>query len=542
MPGSTGRKRTTVLTSATTAESTKHVRLPDYAGNYSSMSRLRPGRLGSPARYALDDSGTTALRRDKDSRGFSGAGLFVADDPDASEAGSSYPPPQKTLSSGQNPGPDAYSSLPSSFLPDSISRTTTGTDTAGLLMQNPLPSSEAPDEQSRDDLPEALSRYERKLKKFVGQWRASLVKKGIPEHLAYDLAQHCVQVGDEGDGSTNVSRVKKPFFPSLPGSLLRGTQLFQASTQVLNNHRDDDEDGDIPSRPPANMILIQVSQTDGEPVVVQLGAGAQASKQGLSEDGKSVTLVEALRAKGVHKNHSEEGDTAFNTIAVARRLQERDFSSRLSSQEICVIGIAVLHEVFGGRGQKRLADALTHLYGRHPRCHLADLDRNADKHDSPNMSTIDEIRLIDIKVSLVREWDRWSSPAVAGSDRDIKDFLAKNRIDASAGLALSTKIAKYLGRKLGLPEGTLAKKIYAWRPLIVMADVFGTGIYVFVLRSLFTCYNKIRLSDSIKKEDKFRAMATAIVDELPDLLEICKALSIYVVQPVLKPLLPRDSM
>jgi hypothetical protein len=88
--------------------------------------------------------------------------------------------------------------------------------------------------------------------------------------------------------------------------------------------------------------------------------------QGLGRDDKPSTLVEALRAKSKLKNHAEEGDKAFNTLAIAQRLQERDFSGRLSSQEIYVIGIAVLHKVFGGQGQKRLVNALTHLYGRYP--------------------------------------------------------------------------------------------------------------------------------------------------------------------------------
>ncbi|PCD21121.1 hypothetical protein AU210_016547 [Fusarium oxysporum f. sp. radicis-cucumerinum] len=333
-----------VPASAVTAESTKRVRLPNYAGNSSSTSRPRSGKLGSSARHAVDGSGTTAPRRDKGSPVSSDTSLFVADDPDA----------------------DAHSSLPSSFLPDSTSRAISSAVTAGLLTQHTLPSSEAPDDQDLVDLPKTLSRYEKKLKKFVGQWHASLVKKGIPEHLVYQLAKHCVQAsGEEGDSGTeshHVSRVKKPLFPPVPGA--------QASTQVLpdvlNNYRDN-EDGDIPSRPSASLILTQVPQTDDEPIVVRLGAGARAPKQALGGDDKPATLVEALRAKSRLKNHPEEGDEAFDTLAVALRLQERDFGGRLSSQEICVIGTAVLHEVFGGRGQKRLADALTHLYGRHPR-------------------------------------------------------------------------------------------------------------------------------------------------------------------------------
>jgi hypothetical protein len=552
----TGRKRSKVPASAVTMQFTKRVRLPNHAGNSSSTSRPQPGRLGSHTRHALDDRGTAALRRDR------GSTLFVADDPDVSVASPNQSLRRKTLSSGQDPDADTHSSLPSSFLPDSTSLAISSTETAGLLTQHTLPSSEAPDEQHPIDLPKTLSRYERKLKKFVSQWHASLVEKGIPEHLAYELAKHCVQANDgENDSETDshhVSRVKKPLFPPLPGALLGGTQVFP---NAPNTYQDDIEDGGITSRPSTNLVPTQASQPNDETVVVRLGADARTPKQGLGGDDKPTTLVEALQAKSRLKNHSEEGHEAFDTLAVARRLQERDFGGRLSSQEICVIGITVLYEVFGSRGQKRLADALTHLYGRHPRRHLAEIDRNAGRvadeirkdgpatlssftlrwaqavqHDSPNMLTIDDIRLIDMKVSLVREWDRWSSPAATGSDGDIDDYLSKNGIDANAGLALSTRISRYLSRKLGLPEGTLAKKIYAWRPLTVMADVFGAGIYVFVSRSLFTCYNKIRSTDGTKKEDKFRAMALAVADELPDLLEICEASYTHVVLPVLKPL------
>lgn len=86
---------------------------------------------------------------------------------------------------------------------------------------------------------------------------------------------------------------------------------------VLNNYRDNNKDGDIPSQPSANLILIQVPQTDDEPVVIRLGASARALKQGLGGDNKPATLVEALRAKSRLKNHPDERDKAFDTLAVA---------------------------------------------------------------------------------------------------------------------------------------------------------------------------------------------------------------------------------
>ncbi|KAJ4111383.1 hypothetical protein NW765_016508 [Fusarium oxysporum] len=75
-----------------------------------------------------------------------------------------------------------------------------------------------------------------------------------------------------------------------------------------------------------------------------------------------------------------------------------------------------------------------------------------------------------------------------------------------------------------------------------MVDIFGPGIYIFISRSLFTCYNKIRTTDGIKKEDKFRAIALAVVDEIPDLLEICQASYAHIVQPVLESLIAGNNM
>ncbi|KAI1017301.1 hypothetical protein LB503_013383 [Fusarium chuoi] len=96
-------------------------------------------------------------------------------------------------------------------------------------------------------------------------------------------------------------------------------------------------------------------------------------------------------------------------------------------------------------------------------------------------------------------------------------------------LALLIRIAKYLSRKLSLLKGTLAKKIYTWRLLAVMANVFSASIYVFISRSLFIYYNKIYLTDSTKKEDKFYTIVLTITDKIPNLLGICQALYIYVV-------------
>jgi hypothetical protein len=42
-------------------------------------------------------------------------------------------------------------------------------------------------------------------------------------------------------------------------------------------------------------------------------------------------------------------------------------------------------------------------------------------------------------------------------------------------------------------------------------------------------YNKIYLTNSIKKENKFCIIALAVADKIPNLLGICKALYAYIV-------------
>ncbi|VTT64644.1 unnamed protein product [Fusarium fujikuroi] len=128
----------------------------------------------------------------------------------------------------------------------------------------------------------------------------------------------------------------------------------------------------------------------------------------------------------------------------------------------------------------------------------------------------------------------WLNLAAIESNRDIKDFFIKNRIDTNTGLALLIKIAKYLSRKLSLPKGTLIKKIYAWQLLAVIVDIFSAGIYIFISRSLFIYYNKIYLINSIKKEDKFYIIVLAVIDKIPNLLGIYK--------PILKSFLSSNNI
>lgn len=157
------------------AKPAKRVRLPSHTGNSSSLSstpKPRPRSLGSPRHYALDNNSTTAVTRNRGSQGFSVADLLAAEGLNTSGARSSQPLSQKTVSitvsSGQSPGAEVYSSLLSSFLPDSTFPVTSSTNTTSLSTQDIIPLHTS-NKQGCADLPKTLSRYKRKLKKFIGQ-------------------------------------------------------------------------------------------------------------------------------------------------------------------------------------------------------------------------------------------------------------------------------------------------------------------------------------------------------------------------------------
>lgn len=234
----------------------------------------------------------------------------------------------------------------------------------------------------------------------------------------------------------------------------------------------------------------------------------------------------------------------------------------MSANDLQSVGAVLLGDVFGGRGQKRLADALLELYGDESdralgrslqsladesppaagdgnRPGLAKLAAFASRlghvvsYDAPLRTEAEDIRMLHAKVGLVREWDRWSQPGQA--DRDVAAFLDGQGIARGTGVVLASRVIKYLAKTIDTQPSTLAKKIYAWRPLAILEEALGPGVLALVSKSVCTSYTRLRKEDSAvtTKEAKFRAVVAALVDELPLLLDVCRACDTHVVQTVL---------
>jgi hypothetical protein len=340
---------------------------------------------------------------------------------------------------------------------------------------------------------------------------------------------------------------RDPRLPSGPAAVLHPTQLFEASSQPRITP---DNPSGIASPQLNQLFLDQAEASDDEPIVVHL-----AQKTKIRTDAPT-TLVDALRAK----NKKGDGkDCGLNVLTVARRVQARQFDETVSSRDICTLGAAVLGDVFGARGQKRLAEAFVYLYTSRSKPPLervlettvgvvAQQIRDAGfaalsefttqwaravQYDSPRATAIEDIQALHTKVSVVRQWEVWSQPDRLKADNTLSDFLDREGIVHTKHAPLSNRISKYLGKQLGFSSGQVTKKIYNWTPLAIMADVFGQGVFALIPKSLLTSYNSLRVTDGGTKEAKFRTIVEAIAEELPDLVRICGYCDKYIVQPVL---------
>jgi hypothetical protein len=290
---------------------------------------------------------------------------------------------------------------------------------------------------------------------------------------------------------------------------------------------------------------------------------------------RPANLVQTLRRKlrGEHGEHSKTAplhDDALRRLRAASRLQERPLPGAVSATDLHAVGVVLLGDVFGGRGQKRLVDALLELYGDEAdralgrslqslandaapppasppasgavgrgRPGLTKLAAFASRlgrvvsYDAPPRTQAEDIRMLHAKVELVREWDRWSQPGQA--DRDVAAFLDGEGIARGKGVVLASRVIKYLAKTIDTQPNTLAKKIYAWRPLAILEEAFGPGVLALVSKSVGTSYTRLRndASAATTKETKFRAVVAALVDELPLLLDVCRACDAHVVQAVL---------
>ena len=260
------------------------------------------------------------------------------------------------------------------------------------------------------------------------------------------------------------------------------------------------------------------------------------------------------------------GSDVLGRLDAAARLEKRVFPETVSSNDVQTFVLVLLSDVFGNRGTKRLAGAFLEQYANeadqrlvqslkdtaeqteaaghkyegtagHPGSNrlatfTSQLSR-AVSHDAPTYSVAEDIRMLQTKASLVRDWERWSQSSCV--DTEVATFLDGEGITQDTGVVLTARISAYLAKTTKLPATQLSKKIYGWRPISILAETFGLGVFALLPKSVTTAYNRHRMlgSKSGKKEAKFRAVMDAVVDEMPILRDVCTSLQKYIVDDIL---------
>lgn len=402
---------------------------------------------------------------------------------------------------------------------------------------------------SEEDRPEKVYKaYWKNANKFFGTWLQAFKESGCSEGEFLRLTRGIVRElgsqkagggqsdtdGSQSDSAGDRGRLKAP---RAPGAVLDESQPIQTlsseSTGVANG----------------------TSSPHLQPIAeLNLAAGKQRQEKAAAP----TTLVESLCSRMHNQAAGEETlEDDLDRLSAAKRIEAKDFGGRVSSREICILGTAILDDVFGHRGQKRLANLFFNLYSRRADQQLrrslhsmggpvadqifrdgcVELSNftkrwaHAVQNDFSGLSVVDDIRVLDAKVSVVKEWAEWSREGE--TNENVSVFLERNGIPRQKSICIASRIARYLGRRFNLQARQITKKIYAWKPYGILERQFGPGVFALIPKSLLTCYSKLRSTEGSKKEQKFQMVVESIAAELPMLRDICDACNTHVVQPVL---------
>lgn len=240
----------------------------------------------------------------------------------------------------------------------------------------------------------------------------------------------------------------------------------------------------------------------------------------------------------------------------AKRLQTIQSDGTLSQDDLQKLGLAFYGDMLGRRGQKRLVSAFLELYSPYGGYRARERERAAGDasqgpaaeiarlvarfgeavvYDGEQKVVCEDIRIFVTRANLVRDYDYWQEQTTDDADGTLAAFLDGQKIVRKPGANLSSRVAKYIEREIGLPSGRLTKIIYQWRPLAILESVFGRGVFALLPRSLTTAYVSLsgKKVDGVVKETKFRQFIAAAAKELPAFYNVCDACDTYIVRPLL---------
>jgi hypothetical protein len=96
---------------------------------------------------------------------------------------------------------------------------------------------------------------------------------------------------------------------------------------------------------------------------------------------------------------------------------------------------------------------------------------------------------------------------------------------------MAGRINRHLSQKANFPEGQIHKKICTWRPYVILEEHFGQGVFALVPKNMIGCYQKLRSTGKMTKEEKFQfVMNTELIPWPLDVIYIGRR---YTVSPII---------
>jgi len=236
----------------------------------------------------------------------------------------------------------------------------------------------------------------------------------------------------------------------------------------------------------------------------------------------------------------------------------------ISDEEACVLGKLFFVDICGTTGIKN-ADRFLQAYSASPtkaldlaagpeealrgesqpsRIQALEREMLLSMTLSIRTNRISQVLRIRQKVNVVRLWDALGRAAKENPafSKQLYAELARIGYQARASEPLRSRVLGYLSGALGLKRSQISDRLYRYRLLAVMVDVFGEGIYPYLPDSLEMTVKKLKVvkysegedGSVFTKADKFKGAVEVLHEVFPALGELCQVWEANVIQRFLQ--------
>ncbi len=275
---------------------------------------------------------------------------------------------------------------------------------------------------------------------------------------------------------------------------------------------------------------------------------------------KTVTLDDALEVIVTQADLGTD-DTSCALGPLAKTLIQRlKTQPGYSDDDFAVIGPLLLADTFGDAARRRVADLVMRSQSGRYADQASRAATNASKtcqdlralgqdglagfvagwaevvrsEEGSNAEPL-RISMLNRKVELLRSWDEWTAQVHEDQGGELSQFLTKQGFPHKQRGRLQSRLSGFLCKQMDIRDNkTFTNRIYQWRPLGILVEAFGPGVFLFSPPGLERFSRKLASSESLTKEERFTGAVQLLAKEAPVICQLCEAAYETIVQPILE--------